>query len=42
MLMNDLPAAVALALEGLKMDQENFSRLQVVRENLMRHWADMP
>jgi PKHD-type hydroxylase len=30
------------ALEGLKMDQENFSRLQVVRENLMRHWADMP
>jgi PKHD-type hydroxylase len=30
------------ALEGLKMDQENFNRLQVVRENLMRHWADMP
>ena len=30
------------ALEGLKMNQANFSRLQVVRENLMRHWADMP
>ena len=30
------------ALEGLKMDQENFNRLQVVRENLMRYWADMP
>ena len=30
------------ALEGLKMDPENFNRLQVVRENLMRHWADMP
>ena len=30
------------ALEGLKMDPDNFSRLQVVRENLMRHWADMP
>jgi len=30
------------ALEGLKMDQENFGRLQLVRENLMRYWADMP
>lgn len=30
------------ALEGLKMQQENFNRLQVVRENLMRYWADMP
>ena len=30
------------ALEGLKMDPENFNRLQVVRENLMRYWADMP
>ena len=30
------------ALEGLKMDQENFNRLQLVRENLMRYWADMP
>ena len=30
------------ALEGLKMDPDNFNRLQVVRENLMRHWADMP
>jgi PKHD-type hydroxylase len=30
------------ALEGLKMDQENFNRLQLVRENLTRYWADMP
>lgn len=30
------------ALEGLKMDPDNFSRLSVVRENLMRYWADMP
>ena len=30
------------ALEGLKMDQENFGRLQLVRENLMRYWADTP
>lgn len=30
------------ALEGLKMDQENFNRLQLVRENLLRYWADMP
>lgn len=30
------------ALEGLKMAQENYSRLQLVRENLLRHWADMP
>jgi len=30
------------ALEGLKMEQENFSRLQLVRENLMRYWADIP
>ena len=30
------------ALEGLKMDPDNFNRLQVVRENLMRHWADLP
>ena len=30
------------ALEGLKMDPENFSRLQLVQQNLLRHWADMP
>ena len=30
------------ALEGLKMDEDNFNRLQVVRENLMRYWADIP
>jgi len=30
------------ALEGLKMEPENFNRLSVVRENLMRCWADMP
>jgi len=30
------------ALEGLKMANENYSRLQLVRENLLRHWADMP
>ena len=30
------------ALEGLKMDPENFSRLQLVQQNLLRHWSDMP
>ena len=30
------------ALEGLKMDQENYSRLQLVQQNLLRHWADQP
>ena len=30
------------ALEGLKMDKENFSRLQLVQQNLLRHWSDMP
>src|SRR6476661_3236817 len=30
------------ALEGLKMDRENFNRLQLVQQNLLRHWADMP
>ena len=30
------------ALEGLKMSQENFGRLQLVRENLTRYWSDMP
>lgn len=30
------------ALEGLKMDTENFSRLQLVQQNLLRYWSDMP
>ena len=30
------------ALEGLKMDAENFTRLQLVQQNLLRHWSDMP
>jgi PKHD-type hydroxylase len=30
------------ALEGLKMDQENFGRLQLVQQNLLRYWADKP
>ncbi|MFL6734929.1 MAG: Fe2+-dependent dioxygenase, partial [Sphingomicrobium sp.] len=27
------------ALEGLKMDPENFGRLQLVQQNLLRHWS---
>ena len=30
------------ALEGLKMSQENFSRLQVVQSNLLRIWGEKP
>ena len=30
------------ALEGLKMDQANFSRLQLVQANLLRYWGDQP
>lgn len=30
------------ALEGLKMSQENFSRLQLVQSNLLRYWGDRP
>lgn len=30
------------ALEGLKMDPENYARLQLVQANLLRHWADKP
>lgn len=30
------------ALEGLKMDPENFSRLQYVQAGLMRYWGDKP
>ncbi len=28
------------ALEGLKMDFENYTRLQLVQQNLLRHWSD--
>jgi len=30
------------ALEGLKMEPENFARLQLVQANLLRYWADKP
>lgn len=30
------------ALEGLKMAPENFSRLQLVQQNLLRSWGDKP
>ena len=30
------------ALEGLKMAPENFSRLELVRQNLLRAWGDRP
>lgn len=30
------------ALEGLNMAPENFSRLQLVQQGLLRHWADKP
>jgi PKHD-type hydroxylase len=30
------------ALEGLKMDYQNFSRLQVVQNQLLRYWGDKP
>jgi PKHD-type hydroxylase len=30
------------ALEGLKMDVENYGRLQLVQQNLLRYWSDMP
>jgi PKHD-type hydroxylase len=30
------------ALEGLKMDAENFNRLQLIQQNLLRYWSDMP
>jgi len=30
------------ALEGLKMSEENFGRLQLVQQSLLRHWSDMP
>lgn len=30
------------ALEGLKMDPDNYSRLQLIQQNLLRYWSDMP
>jgi PKHD-type hydroxylase len=30
------------ALEGLRMDPENYTRLQLVQANLLRHWGDRP
>lgn len=30
------------ALEGLKMEVENFGRLQLIQQNLLRYWSDMP
>jgi PKHD-type hydroxylase len=30
------------ALEGLKMSHENYTRLQLVQQNLLRHWMDKP
>jgi PKHD-type hydroxylase len=30
------------ALEGLKMEPENYSRLQLVQQNLLRYWGDKP
>jgi PKHD-type hydroxylase len=30
------------ALEGLKMDPENYARLQLVQQKLLRYWGDMP
>ncbi|MFL6847590.1 MAG: 2OG-Fe(II) oxygenase, partial [Sphingomicrobium sp.] len=30
------------ALEGLKMDPDNFARLQLIQQNLLRYWSDMP
>jgi len=30
------------ALEGRKMDPENYGRLQLVQQNLLRHWGDQP
>ena len=30
------------ALEGLKMDPQNYSRLQLVQQNLLRYWGEKP
>ena len=29
-------------LEGNKMSQENFSRMQLIQSNLLRYWGDQP
>ena len=30
------------ALEGLRMDPENFTRMQLIQANLLRYWGDRP
>jgi len=30
------------ALEGTKMSQENFSRMQLIQANLLRYWGEQP
>ena len=30
------------ALEGLRMQPDNYARLQLVQANLLRHWGDKP
>ena len=30
------------ALEGRKMDPQSYGRLQLIQQNLLRHWADQP
>jgi PKHD-type hydroxylase len=30
------------ALEGLKMEQENYTRLQLIQNQLLREWGDRP
>ena len=30
------------ALEGLKMDPDNYGRLQLIQQNLLRYWSDKP
>jgi PKHD-type hydroxylase len=30
------------ALEGLKMNVENYGRMQLIQQNLLRYWSDMP
>jgi PKHD-type hydroxylase len=30
------------ALEGLNMEHENFTRLQLFQQKLLRYWADKP
>ena len=30
------------ALEGLKMEPENFNRLQLIQQNLLRYWGEQP